>query len=205
MRQAAQGAFRKGVKHCLRMVRNVHSGCARIAAFMPWHHAAVLVSSLHMPRVVFCCAVELRRVAAALQSAPVDASAELLAVPKDLSKVVPRPLRKSIYIRPLYRKLLARINTAGSHSAAIVTGSPGKAGIAFGTAQKVIKQFGRAFLGLILSTTEIVCVSPPNKCCSLQFQCKRACPFNTYALALSTLTLLPLPLQAWASPPSPCC
>lgn len=178
---------------------------ARLATVLPWHHVAVLVSSLQMFNVVQCCAVELKRVAAALQSAPVDASTELLVVPKDLCKVVPRPLRKSIYIRPLYRKLLARIDTAGSHSAAIVTGSPGKAGTAFGTAQKVIKQFGRAFLGLILSTTEIVCVSPPNKCCSLQFQCSRTCPFNTHALALATLTLLPLPLQAWASPPSPCC
>ena len=81
---------------------------------MPWHHAAVLVSSRHMFRVALCCAVELRRVAAALQSAPVDAPTELLVVPKDLSKVVPRPLRKSSYIRPLYRKLLATIDTAGS-------------------------------------------------------------------------------------------
>lgn len=33
LRQAAQGAFRKGVRHCLRTVRNMHSGCASKACY----------------------------------------------------------------------------------------------------------------------------------------------------------------------------
>ena len=61
--------------------------------------------------------------------ANIDASSTSSSKPEfiedPLSKFIPVPLRKSMYIRRLYWSLLNKILAAGPHSATVVTGNPG--------------------------------------------------------------------------------
>lgn len=59
--------------------------------------------------------------------APADPDDEYLVLPHDHGSTpcLPDPLTTSIYIRPLYRKLLAKVDAAAKRDALIITGSPG--------------------------------------------------------------------------------
>ena len=47
-------------------------------------------------------------------------------VPNGISTLIPTPLRKSIYLRPLYWPLLDLLLSAPEQSATVVTGNPGR-------------------------------------------------------------------------------
>ena len=52
---------------------------------------------------------------------------QFIKVDNNLDPVIPGPLRSSMYVRPLYWKLLDKLEAASKTNASIVTGNPGRA------------------------------------------------------------------------------
>ena len=55
-----------------------------------------------------------------------SAKLHFIKFPEDLSRYIPAPLRTSIFIRPLYRRLLKAVLSAPDESATVISGNPGQ-------------------------------------------------------------------------------